>query len=139
MFFNPNNENQQNCINSLLQEMNILKTLNSTHIVRYLGSEIVDCNYCMYIEFLSGGSISSLLYKLGPLPEVTVKVYTRQILKGLKYLHENGVIHRDLKCDNLLFDSNGKIKLCDFGCSKQYENKGKNESGLLDSVIGSLP
>lgn len=138
LFFNPENFHQQTFINSLLQEVSILQRLKHPHIVRYLGSETVSENYCLYMEYLSGGSLSKLIYKVGALAEVTVKAYVKQIVKGLAYLHENGIIHRDLKSDNLLLDSNGKIKLCDFGCSKRYEND-VNESGIVNSMKGSLP
>ena len=138
LFYNPNSDEQQKLIDLLLSEVSTLEKLDHPHIVKYLGSEIINDNYCMYMEFLSGGSLKKLLYSVGPLEETTVKIYTRQILKGLIYLHDNGIIHRDLKSDNLLLNSNGKIKLCDFGCSKKYE-KDVNESGIVNSVKGSLP
>lgn len=138
LYYNPSSQPQVTFINNILQEIKILQKLKDGHILKYLGSEKLNDNYCMYIEYLPGGSISKLLYNVGALPEITVKAYTKQILKGLKYLHSNGIIHRDLKSDNILLDSNGKLKLCDFGCSKRYENE-VNESGFNNSVKGSLP
>ena len=138
LFYNPDNTSQQKFIEALLQEIQILAKLKDKHIVRYLGSETIEGNYCLYMEYLSGGSLTKLLQKVGPLAEITVKAYVRQIVKGLVYLHDSGIIHRDLKSDNLLLDSNGKIKLCDFGCSKRYEND-VNESGIVNSMKGSLP
>lgn len=138
LFYNPASQQQVSFIDNILQEIKVLQKLWHGHIVKYLGSEKINDNYCMYIEYLPGGTISKLLYKVGALPEITVRAYTRQILKGLKYLHSNGVIHRDLKSDNILLDSNGKLKICDFGCSKRYENE-VNESGFNNSVKGSLP
>ena len=60
-----------------------------------------------------------LLEKFFKFDEKLVKVYTRQILFGLDYLHHNDIIHRDLKCANILVDNNGIIKLSDFGASKR--------------------
>ncbi|OMJ84879.1 hypothetical protein SteCoe_13937 [Stentor coeruleus] len=138
LFYNPANETQQRFIDSLIQEIRILKKLKHKNIIKYLGSEILEGNYCMYIEYLSGGSLAKLLYLLGGLSEITVRAYTKQILKGIRFLHENGIIHRDLKSENILLDFNGKIKLCDFGSSKKYEND-LVESGDIQSIKGSLP
>lgn len=138
LYFNTCNTPQVQFISSLEQEIKILQKLKNEHIVEYKGCEKIQGVCCMYIEFLSGGSLSKLIYKLGPLPEECVKVYSRQILLGLQYLHSNGIIHRDLKGQNILLDSNGKLKLCDFGTAKRYENDAK-ESGLVSSVKGSMP
>lgn len=51
--------------------------------------------------------------------ERLVKIYARQMLEGLNYLHENNIIHRDLKCANVLVDNMGVVKLSDFGASKK--------------------
>jgi len=75
------------------------------------------------LEYISGGSLRQLLNRIGKLDENVVRVYTRQILEGLDYLHENGIIHRDIKCANLLLDPSGIIKLTDFGTSKQISTQ----------------
>ncbi|CAG9319597.1 unnamed protein product [Blepharisma stoltei] len=138
LFFNRENPAKTQFIDTLNREINVLKNLSHKNIVKYLGSEIIKDNFCIYLEYLPGGSIAKLLYNLGPLPEVTVRAYTRQILKGLKYLHANGVVHRDIKGANILLDSEGRVKLSDFGCSRKYEST-EAESGLLMSMRGSLP
>lgn len=138
MFFNPNNKIQTKFVSDLDSEVRILKGMKNKHIVKYLGSEFIQDTFCIYLEYLPGGSFSKLLYNLGPLPEVTVRAYLIQILKGLDYLHNSGVIHRDLKGANILLDSKGKVKLSDFGCSKQYQSI-DSESGFTTSVKGSLP
>ena len=138
LYYNPSNPSQLQFISSLKKEIEILKTLQSPHIVKYKGSELIEGSFCMYTEFLSGGSLSKLIYNLGRLPEITVKTYTRQVLEGINYLHSNNVIHRDLKGQNILLDSDGKLKLCDFGASKLYANE-VNESGFVQSTKGSFP
>ena len=58
----------------------------------------------------------------GAFKETVVKVYCRQILLGLEYLHKNHIMHRDIKGANILVDNAGRIKLADFGASKQIED-----------------
>lgn len=70
---------------------------------------------------MPGGSLRSILGKFGKLDENLVKIYLRQILNGLSYLHDNEIIHRDLKCANILVSGEGLIKLSDFGASKKLK------------------
>ena len=138
MFFNPVNKIQAKFVTDLDSEVRILKGMKNKHIVKYLGSELIQDTFCIYLEYLPGGSIAKLVYNLGALPEITVRAYLIQILKGLEYLHNSGVIHRDIKGANILLNSKGKVKLSDFGCSRQYTSV-DNESGFVTSVKGSLP
>lgn len=69
-----------------------------------------------------GGSLSSLIKHFGKLNEKVVRRYTKDILKGLEYLHVNNIIHRDIKGANILVDNNGKCKLADFGSAKEIFN-----------------
>jgi serine/threonine protein kinase len=58
----------------------------------------------------------------GSLKESVLKIYTRQILTGLEYLHAHQIMHRDIKGANILVDNTGLIKLADFGASKKIED-----------------
>ena len=70
---------------------------------------------------MAGGSLSDLIKKFGnSLPEHTIASYTRQILRGLRYLHRNNIIHRDIKGANILVGTEGRVKLADFGCSRRF-------------------
>lgn len=137
MLFNPNIATHTEYVNILKQEIDILQKLEHPHIVKYLGSETIHENFCVYLEFAPGGSLARLLGTVGPLPESTVRVYLRQVLEGLNYLHSKGVVHRDVKAANILLDGEGNVKLSDFGCSRQYEND-ETQSGFLNSFKGSI-
>ena len=78
---------------------------------------------------MPGGSIASLLTKCGAFAERVVSVYTRQILEGLDYLHRHQIMHRDIKGANILVDSEGRVKLADFGASRQLAALQTIESG----------
>eukprot|EP01064_Diplonema_japonicum_P009605 TRINITY_DN17078_c2_g1_i1.p1 TRINITY_DN17078_c2_g1~~TRINITY_DN17078_c2_g1_i1.p1 ORF type:complete len:686 (+),score=154.26 TRINITY_DN17078_c2_g1_i1:70-2127(+) len=70
------------------------------------------------MEFLAGGSIVKLLNEFGALPRKAIILYTNQILNGLSHLHENGIVHSDIKPANILVHSTGDVKLTDFGLSR---------------------
>ncbi|KAM9954477.1 hypothetical protein ACTFIR_012908 [Dictyostelium discoideum] len=70
------------------------------------------------MEFLHGGDCGSLLDSLKTLEEHEAKNIIAQIVNGLEFIHSCGIIHRDLKLDNLIFDKNGIIKIVDFGFSE---------------------
>jgi len=92
------------------------------------------------LEYVAGGSLRDILKKFGPLDEKLTKIYIRQILEGLLYLHQNKVVHRDLKCANILLSSDGEVKLSDFGASKKLErelNFVEAEKEISKSVKGS--
>ena len=82
----------------------------------------------MILEYANGGDMLSYIQKLsGPVPEKDCKLWMRQICSALQYLHQNNIIHRDLKLENLLMDSKRNIKLCDFGFSKDLNVIGSDE------------
>ncbi|OIV90859.1 hypothetical protein TanjilG_15592 [Lupinus angustifolius] len=112
-------EKAQAHIKELEEEVKLLKDLSHPNIVRYLGTVREEDTINIFLEFVSGGSISSLLGKFGAFPETVIRIYTKQLLLGLEYLHKNGIMHRDIKGANILVDNKGCIKLADFGASKQ--------------------
>lgn len=70
-----------------------------------------------YFRYCENGSLHSICKNFGKFPENLVGVYMTQILQGLLYLHDQGVIHRDIKGANILTTKDGKVKLADFGVS----------------------
>ncbi|KAG9152198.1 hypothetical protein Leryth_016394 [Lithospermum erythrorhizon] len=112
-------EKAQMHIKEIEEEVKLLKNLSHPNIVRYLGTVREEETLNILLEFVPGGSISSLLGKFGSFPEAVIRMYTKQLLLGLDYLHTNGIMHRDIKGANILVDNKGCIKLADFGASKQ--------------------
>ncbi len=91
-------------IKALEAEVAVLRQLNHKNIVRYLGTERTDDTLNIFLEYVPGGSIASLIEKFGPLQENVVRLYTQQILQGLEYLHQKKIMHRDIKGANILVD-----------------------------------
>ncbi|TKY59566.1 Mitogen-activated protein kinase kinase kinase 1 [Spatholobus suberectus] len=101
----------------LRQEITLLSKFEHENIVRYYGSDEDKSKLYIFLELMSKGSLASLYQKYS-LNDSQVSAYTRQILRGLKYLHDHDVVHRDIKCANILVDVNGAVKLADFGLAK---------------------
>ncbi|MCF8412598.1 MAG: protein kinase [Melioribacteraceae bacterium] len=87
------------------------------------------------MEYLEGGTLEEYLQKNSPLSESEIVTICRQLLTGLEMIHEKGVIHRDLKTQNIMFDSNHNLKIMDFGLSKSPL---VSTMTSLGTVVGTL-
>ncbi|XP_074684329.1 mitogen-activated protein kinase kinase kinase 19 [Strix aluco] len=121
------------------EEVDLLKTLKHVNIVTYLGTSLEDNILSIFMEFVPGGSISSIINRFGPLPEIVLCKYTKQILQGVAYLHDNCVVHRDIKGNNVMLMPNGIVKLIDFGCARRlaWASLSGTQSEMLKSVHGT--
>lgn len=93
-----------NNLQSVMGEIDLLKNLNHKNIVKYLGSFKTRTHLYIILEFMENGSLASIIKptKFGAFPESLVAVYIAQVLQGLAYLHDQGVVHRDIKGANIL-------------------------------------
>ena len=110
---------QLGVVEALKSEMELLKDLEHEKIVSYLGFEESLSHLSILLEYVPGGSVGRCLRKHGKLEEQVVQFFTTQILEGLEYLHQRGILHRDLKADNILVKMDGTVKISDFGISKR--------------------
>lgn len=147
-----NNSLQTAMIEALQHEMTLLKEINHENIVRYLGSSTDDNFLNIFLEYVPGGSVQSMLSSYGPFEEPLIRNFIRQILIGLSYLHGEDIIHRDIKGANILIDIKGTVKISDFGISKKVGNsdvdmddetnsqkKGERRASLQGSVYWMAP
>eukprot|EP00903_Cladosiphon_okamuranus_P016048 g14817.t1 len=117
-------------------EVAILQDNKHENIVKSYGSSIKDKQMYIFLEYMPGGSVRRLLDHFGVFPDKIVLLYAKQLLRGLSFLHDNGVAHRDIKCANCLVDHRGSIKLADFGVSKRIVGLSGSVSGV-QSVKGT--
>ncbi|KAF9952338.1 ATP binding [Mortierella alpina] len=132
-------DKQKTLVEALEREIDLLKQLHHERIVQYIGSDIEKGHINIFLEYVPGGSIATLLANYGPFSEILVRSFVKQILEGLDYLHECDIIHRDIKGANILVDNKGCIKISDFGISKKVEDhlKSINLKSSRPSLQGS--
>ncbi|ODQ81238.1 hypothetical protein BABINDRAFT_160617 [Babjeviella inositovora NRRL Y-12698] len=117
-------DNEDN-ITQLMSEINLLKILNHRNIVKYHGFVKTTLTLNIFLEYCPDGSLRQLYRARGcGLPEAQIVPYIHQILSGLRYLHEQGVVHRDVKAANVLLSNGGcDVKLADFGVAARVTNR----------------
>jgi serine/threonine protein kinase len=108
-------------ISQIVEEANLMKSLDHDNIVQFYGAWKDETSLYLIIEYVENGSLTKIIKTFGVFPEGLVRVYTEQVLKGLAYLHANGVIHRDIKGCNILVNKEGVAKLADFGVSSKID------------------
>ncbi|KAH6696972.1 cell division control protein [Plectosphaerella plurivora] len=115
-------------------EIDLLKNLHHANIVKYIGFvKSIDC-LNIVLEYCENGSLHSICKAYGKFPENLVGVYMTQVLQGLHYLHDQGVIHRDIKGANILTTKDGTVKLADFGVSTSTLANGQDKEA---QVVGT--
>ncbi|KAJ8610386.1 hypothetical protein CTAYLR_003895 [Chrysophaeum taylorii] len=124
---------------ALENEVSMMKGLRHPNIVRYVGVESSTETLAIFLEYVPGGSLRSLLDRFGKLEEVVVRLYSRQILLGLEYLHSQGIAHRDIKAANILVSNDGSVKLADFGASKRITVESLHATGARGSPLWMAP
>ncbi|KAK3078942.1 hypothetical protein LTS18_006151, partial [Coniosporium uncinatum] len=141
---------KNNMVEALKHEIGLLRDLRHPNIVQYLGSNSDDTHLNIFLEYVPGGSVATMLVNYGPLGEGLISNFVRQILTGLTYLHSRDIIHRDIKGANILVDNKGAVKISDFGISKRMSagtlsasanplKRGNNRVSLQGSVFWMAP
>lgn len=110
-------------IEHTLNERKILASIDFPFIVKLAYSFKDNSNLYMVLEYVSGGEMFTHLRKTGRYTEEISMFYASQIVLTFEYLHYLNIIYRDLKPENVLYDSNGYIKLTDFGFAKVIKDR----------------
>jgi len=122
-------------ITQILRELEILHDCNSPYIVGFYGAFYSDGDINICMTYMDGGSLDLIQKKAGRLPEPILGTISIAVMKGLRYLRDNHkVIHRDVKPSNILVNSLGEIKLCDFGVSGRLLTTGES---YVNTFVGT--
>ncbi|KAL4921193.1 hypothetical protein BDW62DRAFT_175117 [Aspergillus aurantiobrunneus] len=121
----------------IMLEIDLLKNLDHANIVKYHGFVKSAETLNIILEYCENGSLHSIAKNFGRFPETLVGVYMSQVLHGLLYLHDQGVIHRDIKGANILTTKEGLVKLADFGVASR--TTGLSESSVVGTPYWMAP
>uniref|UniRef100_H2YSR4 Protein kinase domain-containing protein n=1 Tax=Ciona savignyi TaxID=51511 RepID=H2YSR4_CIOSA len=148
----------------ITEEISLMRRLSHPNIVRLHGITKEGPLYNIFIEWCAGGSVSTLLSHYGAFNEGVIMNYTLQLLRGLSYIHEQYLIHRDIKgqsrlsqikmhsytafctyipvlspCANLLIDSTGqRLRISDFGAAARLASKGTGAGEFQGQLLGTI-
>ena len=133
-FDKNNSELTGDNMKKILYETDLMKKLNHPNITKILEMFEDEKYFMIIMEYINGGNLFSFVKKRRKLSEKTAKFLFRQIILGIKYIHEQNIVHRDIKLENLLIDLNNNVKICDFGIGRRIKNKNQ----LLHDQCGTL-
>ncbi|BFG17570.1 hypothetical protein CerSpe_038450 [Prunus speciosa] len=115
------------------QEVYIMRKVRHKNVVQLIGACTKPPKLCIVTEFLSGGSMYDFVHKqTGALSLQSLLRVAIDVSRGMNYLHQNNIIHRDLKAANLLMDENGVVKVADFGIARVQA-----QSGVMTAETGT--
>ncbi|KAI1159868.1 kinase-like domain-containing protein [Nemania serpens] len=128
--------------NDIIKEVNTLKLLNSNgakNINAIIDTFLIGQSIWMVTEYCAGGSVTTLMRPTGGLPEQWIIPILREVAEALSWVHRQGIIHRDIKCANVLLTKNGGVQLCDFGVAALIETKFDKRRTVTGSLQWMAP
>lgn len=120
----------------LPRELDVLIRINHPHIVNVSNIFQRRAKYFIFLRFAENGDLLDFLTQNGAVPENQSRLWMRQLISGLLYLHTLNIAHRDLKCENVLITANYNVKITDFGFARNVRQRDRDV--LSETYCGSL-
>lgn len=130
-----NGHKLEEVLRSAENEYRLMTKLRHENIVSVLDCVTTSNATEIVLEWLPSGSIGDLLRRQGRLHESAVRRFVADALRGLAFLHENNIVHADIKSGNWLLSSEGRVKISDFGTSRELT---ESKSGSTVHLVGTI-
>ncbi|GEQ70554.1 hypothetical protein JCM33374_g4232 [Metschnikowia sp. JCM 33374] len=122
----------------IINEILVMKDSQHPNIVNYIDSYLLKGELWVVMEYMEGGSLTEIVTH-SVMTEGQIGAVCRETLKGLQFLHSKGVIHRDIKSDNILLNTNGHIKMTDFGFCAQINELNVKRTTMVGTPYWMAP
>ncbi len=133
----PDRHADEAAVARFVSEANLLALFNHPSIVKLLDASLESDPKYFVMEYIEGITLKKHIQNRGPLPRGEILFLSKQILSALGEVHKKGIVHSDIKPQNIVLLGNGNIKLMDFGISKEQENQNMNED-TAEVALGTV-
>ncbi len=127
----PEISGDEQAIERFSNELRLSRKISHRHVCRMFDLGEVEGTHYITMEYVSGEDLKSILRMMGPMSAGKVVLIARQVCEGLAEAHRLGVIHRDLKPQNLMIDREGNVRIMDFGIARSLKVKGMTGAGVV--------
>ncbi|TID31097.1 hypothetical protein CANINC_000341 [Pichia inconspicua] len=122
----------------IINEILVMKGSKHGNIVNFIEAYLLKKELWVVMEYMEGGSLTDIVTH-SIMTEAQMGAVCRETLKGLRFLHSKGIIHRDIKSDNILLSLNGDIKLTDFGFCAQIKDHASKRNTMVGTPYWMAP
>ncbi|XP_033125404.1 serine/threonine-protein kinase 10-like isoform X1 [Anneissia japonica] len=132
--------NKEEDLDEFMVEIDILMACKHENVVDLIETYLYNNKLWMLLEFCGGGALDDIMLELEKgLTEPQIKAICKEVLEALSFLHDNKVIHRDLKAGNILLTIDGKVKLADFGVSAKNDKTRQKRDTFIGTPYWMAP
>ena len=128
---NPEIAGDQETLERFRNELKLARKISHRNVCRMFDLSKEEGTYYITMEFVPGEDLKSYIKRIGPLSPAKAISISKQVCQGLAEAHKLGVIHCDLKSQNIMIDGEGNVRIVDFGVARSLKSRGMTETGLM--------